>query len=218
MAREFASASDTDAVNTVDRIIDAALDEIAAHGPTRARMSVIAGRAGVSSATLYRRFAAKQDLLQAAAIREVERFTGEMRQVAARQETAESAVVECFAFAADYLRQRTIFHDLIEAEPELILPQLTTAAGPLIDSTVRMILEVNEANLFVTRERWRREIAEVRIEMVVRIFVSLLLTPGGSIDITTPQATREFAQRHLVPLIVQADSPQATRPIALAPD
>lgn len=186
----------------VERIIDAALEEIGEHGPTRARMGTIATRAGVSSATLYRRFAAKQDLLQAVALRETERFTEAMRGVAAEQDTAEDAVAECFAFAVVYLRENTVVHQLIEAEPEMILPQLTTGAGPLISGTTQLLLSVNEENLFVAREHWQRDVAVIRMEMVVRLFFSLLLTPGIEIDVSTPESAREFARRHIVPLIV----------------
>ncbi len=195
-----------------DQIIDAALAEIAVHGPTRARMGSIATRAGISSATLYRRFAAKQELLQAVSLREMERFTEAMREVASAQETAEDTVAECFAFAVEYMRERTVIHQLIEAEPELILPQVTTGAGPLIEGTMQLLLSVNEENLFVPRERWQRDVAAVRVELVVRIFISLLLTPGISIDLSTHEHAREFARLHVAPLIVQADSPQARRP------
>ncbi len=196
----------------VERIIDAALEEMAEKGPTRARMGDIARRAGVSSATLYRRFAAKQELLQSVMVRETVRFIDAIRKVAAAQETAEQTVAECFVFAVEYMRERTIMHQLIEAEPELVLPQLTTQAGPMIEAATGFMLEVNAENLFVEEEDWRRDIAEVRLELVTRIFISLLLTPGYAIDVSTPEASREFARRHLVPLVVQASSPQATRP------
>ena len=196
---------------SVDRIIDAALEEIGDRGPSRARMGNIATRAGVSSATLYRRFATKQDLVQAAALREMERFTGAMRAVATEQNTAEDTVAECFAFGVVYMRERTVIRQLIDTEPDLILPLLTTGAGPLIEGTMQLLLTVNAENLFVPRERWQRDVAAVRIEMVVRLFISLLITPGVAIDLKTRKDAREFALTHIAPLIVQADSPSARR-------
>lgn len=198
---------------SVERIIEAALEELAEHGPTRARMATIAQRAGVSSATLYRRFAAKQDLMQAVTLREVERYINALSEVAAKQDTAEELVMECFAYGLEYMKENTIIHQLIEAEPELVLPQLTTGAGPLIATTTEFMLKLNEQNIFVEEALWQRDLAKVRIEMVVRLFISLLLTPGYAIDLTNPEASREFARRHIVPLVVQAKSPQARRPI-----
>lgn len=205
-------AADSPTDEAVDRIIDAALEEVALHGPTRARMGEIAQRAGVSSATLYRRFAAKQDLLQAAMIRETSRFIDSMREVAARQQTAGETVVECFAFSMDYIHQQTIIHRLIESAPDLLLPQFTTNAGPLIKAVTGLMFEVNKENVFVEADRWQRDLAEERMELVVRIFISLLLTPGVTLDVSSPEASRDFARRHLVPLIVQAETPLATRP------
>lgn len=198
--------------DSYERIIEAALQEMAAHGPTRARMAAIAQRAGVSSATLYRRFAAKRDLMQAVALRETERFVDALREVAARQETAEQTVVETFVTALEYVRENTIVQQLIEAEPNLLLPLFTTDAGPWLEATSALMLQLNEENLFVAENDWQRDLATVRIEMVVRLFLSLLLTPGGTIDVSTPEASREFARRHIVPLVVQADSPQVRRP------
>lgn len=198
---------------STERIIDAALEEMAVHGPSRARMAAIAQRAGVSSATLYRRFAAKQDLMQAVTLREVERYINAMSEVAIKHDTAEELVVECFAFGLEYLQENTIIHQLIDAEPELVLPMLTTGAGPLIATTTDFMLKLNEQNIFVEEALWQRDLAKVRLEMVVRLFISLLMTPGYAIDIDTPEASREFARRHIVPLVVQAKSPQVRRPI-----
>ncbi len=198
---------------STERIIDAALEEMAVHGPSRARMAAIAQRAGVSSATLYRRFAAKQDLMQAVTLREVERYINAMSEVAIKQDTAEELVVECFAFGLEYLQDNIIIHQLIDAEPELVLPMLTTGAGPLIATTTDFMLKLNEQNIFVEEALWQRDLAKVRLEMVVRLFISLLMTPGYAIDIDTPEASREFARRHIVPLVVQAKSPQVRRPI-----
>ncbi len=198
---------------STERIIDAALEEMAVHGPSRARMAAIAQRAGVSSATLYRRFAAKQDLMQAVTLREGERYINAMSEVAIKQDTAEELVVECFAFGLEYLQDNIIIHQLIDAEPELVLPMLTTGAGPLIATTTDFMLKLNEQNIFVEEALWQRDLAKVRLEMVVRLFISLLMTPGYAIDIDTPEASREFARRHIVPLVVQAKSPQVRRPI-----
>ena len=198
---------------STERIIDAALEEMAVHGPSRARMAAIAQRAGVSSATLYRRFAAKQDLMQAVTLREVERYINAMSEVAIKQDTAEELVVECFAFGLEYLQDNIIIHQLIDAEPELVLPMLTTGAGPLIATTTDFMLKLNEQNIFVEEALWQRDLAKVRLEMVVRLFISLLMTPGYAIDFDTPEASREFARRHIVPLVVQAKSPQVRRPI-----
>jgi AcrR family transcriptional regulator len=206
------TVADAPTDEAVDRIIDATLEEVALHGPTRARMGEIAQRAGVSSATLYRRFAAKQDLLQAAMIRETSRFIDSMREVAAQQQTAGDTVVECFVFAMDYIHERTIILRLIESAPDLLLPQFTTRAGPLIQAVTGLMFEVNRENVFVDSDKWQRDLAEERIELVVRIFISLLLTPGVTVDVASPDASRDFARRHLVPLIVQAETPMATRP------
>ncbi|MBJ7348727.1 MAG: TetR/AcrR family transcriptional regulator [Thermoleophilaceae bacterium] len=203
----------SDRINeSIERIIDAALEELAQSGPTRARMSDIADRANVSSATLYRRFTTKQDLLQAVLIRETERFVTAMREVALRQETAEETVLECFAFGFEYLIESNFLLRLIQVEPELVVPQFTTKAAPLLEAVTSLMMQLNRENIFVEADTWKSDLAAVRMEMVVRLFISLLLTEGPSIDVSTPAAAREFARLHVVPMVVQADSPQVRRP------
>ncbi len=178
------------------------MDEVGTFGPSRARMGSIAQRAGVSSATLYRRYADKQALLQAAFVYEAERFTHAMRDVAARQPTYEDAIVECFAFALEWVRDRTILPRLLEAEPGVVAAQLTTGAGPLLDAVAHFIAEIDAGRGFIERGHWRRKGNRERLEIAERIFISLLLIPPRSFSIDSPRQLRDFARGHIVPILV----------------
>ena len=56
-----------------ETIVDAALEEFLAYGLRRTNVDVVARRAGVSRATLYRRFDGKDALVQAVLVRECRR-------------------------------------------------------------------------------------------------------------------------------------------------
>src|SRR5215469_16060671 len=56
------------------RILDAALAEYLAHGFRRTSVDDVARRAGIGRATIYRRFAARDELVQAVLVRETRRF------------------------------------------------------------------------------------------------------------------------------------------------
>jgi len=61
-----------------DLILDAAVDELRAYGLRRTSVDNVARRAGLSRATVYRRFENKNVLVQAALVRESARFFGEI--------------------------------------------------------------------------------------------------------------------------------------------
>jgi len=81
----------------------------------------------------------------------------------------------------------------------------------LVAQTSNFMLQVNAENLFVDAADWDARLARERIELVVRIFISLLLTPSGAIDLSNATACREFARRSIVPLVVQAAEPKTRR-------
>lgn len=83
-----------------ERILDAAVLEIARHGYYRATVSTIARRAGVADGTIYLYFKNKEDLLVSIFERAMERFDREARRI----------VEEGGAGAEDKLRRLVALH------------------------------------------------------------------------------------------------------------
>ena len=115
-----------DAIDTETAILDAALDEVLAHGIRRTTASDIARRAGVSRQTLYRYWPDAQTLLAAL-------VTRELAGVVPRGQTAGSLdeLVDGLVETADRIRALPLVDRVRETDPELfsryILERLGTS-------------------------------------------------------------------------------------------
>ncbi len=115
-----------DAIDTEQQCLDAALDEVLAHGIRRTTASDIARRAGVSRQTLYRYWPDAQTLLAAL-------VTRELAGVVPRGQTAGSLdeLVDGLVETADRIRALPLVDRVRETDPELfsryILERLGTS-------------------------------------------------------------------------------------------
>ncbi|SLJ09121.1 TetR family transcriptional regulator [Mycobacteroides abscessus subsp. abscessus] len=95
-------------------------------------MVEVARRCGLSLATLYRRFASKNDLIEAVALRQTRDFITGVDEVLARQVDrdagAEDQIVELFVAFLKGLRENQLVHRLLATEPELVLPSAVSMA------------------------------------------------------------------------------------------
>ncbi len=115
------------------RVLDAALDAFLDFGIRRTSMGEIARRSGLSPATLYRRFAGKDQVVWAVGLREavrlVERVDAEVDPAAPAEEQIVALSVACMR----QLRTNALLQRLLATEPEVLLPLLTVHAGPVLD-------------------------------------------------------------------------------------
>nr|BFE30007.1 TetR/AcrR family transcriptional regulator [Actinomadura rugatobispora] len=179
------------------RILDAALEEFGSYGLRRTSVDNVARRAGLARATVYRRFGSKKDLMQAVALREARRAMVVMVRAAERRPTIEDRLVEGFVTGVGLARGNPLLARLISAEPELILPYLTT------DS--RFVLTF--ARDFLA-EQFRRSAGpppvpapDAAAEIMVRLAMSIFLAPQSCIPLETEADLRAFARTYLVPLL-----------------
>ncbi len=189
----------TNAFVTEDRILDAALAEFSSSGLRRTAMEDVARRAGVGRATVYRRFPAKEALVQAVVMREGERFMAEFETVVREYATIDEQAVEGWMFAVAYMREHPLFNGLLAADPEAMLPYLTIGNRELLDACRDFFAP------FVAAAQERGEIPGFDpgpvAELMVRIVLSYVISPSGCLDLADEAATREFARRHLVPAL-----------------
>ena len=190
-------ATGTAADPTTGRILDAALGEFSTYGLRRTSMEDVARRAGVARATVYRKFAVKDALVQAVIMREGHRFMAEFDTVVRRYATIEEQVVEGWMFSIGYMREHPLFNGLLAADPEAMLPFLTIGNRELLDACREFFAP------FVAAAQDRGEIPGFDpgpvAELMVRIVLSYVISPAGCLDLTDAVATRQFARRHLVP-------------------
>lgn len=193
--RRHDSAADLD--TTATRVVAAATRQLELFGIQRTTMEDVARRAGVSRVTVYRHFPTKDHLVEAVVFREVQRFLADLGALVDSLDSDEERMVEGFVFTVRTLGRHTLLQRLLEAEPELILPQLTTGAGPLIAFARSLVVDY-------LRERFdgvpERELA-VAAEIGIRLTLSYVLTPETVVDIDDIEGLRRLARHYVAPII-----------------
>jgi len=176
-------------------VLDAALSAFLEFGIRKSSMNEIARRAGISPATLYRRFAQKSDIVLAVGIREVRRFVASVDRAIDPTDSAEDQIVDQFVAFSSGLRRNKLLIRLLESEPETVLPALTVNGAPILmlgrDYVADFIRRLQAAGTIAQFD------AEPVAEMIARVALSMALTPQTSIPLRDEAAARQFAREHI---------------------
>jgi AcrR family transcriptional regulator len=191
----------TDSVG--ESIVDAALEEFLAYGLRRTNVDAVARRAGVSRATLYRRFKDKDALVQAVLVRECRRFFGSIAAAVAGVSTVEDRLVEGFVVGVRYARADRLLNRLLASDPEALLPYLTTN-GALVVAAARDFLVRqggSDAPPPPPPPTPHPPPPAGVAELFVRLAISFTLMPESAIPLGTDAEVRAFARAYLAPLM-----------------
>ena len=191
-----AVANSSDEVGTT--ILDAALDEFQKYGLRRTTVEDVARVAGVARITIYRRFPTKDDLVRAVLVREGQRLFASV-DAAVRDQSVEDGVVEGFVAILGGVRNHPLTSRLLETEPETILPFFTTGAGPVIAAS-RMYL-AGYLKAAQKRGQLKPFDADAIAELLVRVAISMVLTPESTIPLDTDRQLRAFARKYVLPTV-----------------
>lgn len=178
---------------TGEKILDAVLKVWEHYGIRRISVELIAREAGVSHMSLYRRWPGKNDLVMAAALREVQHLLDECSRRTATIEEDEEAAVESFTYLYWAVRNHPLYIREMSTDPEGILPFMTLQADPALRIGVAYGVSLREWQL-------PPESLKEIIELGVRITQSLLLTPPAQTPLDTEDDVRGYARRVLVPI------------------
>lgn len=179
-----------------ESIVDAALAEFLTYGLRRTTVDLVARRAGVSRATLYRRFDGKDALVAAVLVRESRRFFASIATAVAEVSTVEERLVEGFAVGMRYARTDRLLNRLLASDPEALLPYLTTN-GELVVAAARDFLVRQGGSSVSVGDRTPAGVAE----LFVRLAISFTLMPRSAIPLDTDDDVRGFARAYLAPLM-----------------
>lgn len=179
-----------------ESILDAALEEFLTYGLRRTTVDVVARRARVSRATLYRRFRDKDALVQAVLVRESRRFFGSVAEAVAGVATVEERLVEGFVVGVRYARADRLLNRLLASDPEALLPYLTTN-GALVVAAARDFLVRQGGSEKPVGDRTPAGVAE----LFVRLAISFTLMPESAIPLGSDDEVRAFARAYLAPLM-----------------
>jgi AcrR family transcriptional regulator len=187
--------------DTSERILNAAVSQAEEFGVRRFTIGDVAQRVGVSRVTVYKYFPGKDRLIEAVLLREMRRFLRDVDEAVAPYETLEERLVEGFVFALAWLRKHRLLNRLLRTEPELIVPNLTVRAGPVLAAGREFIAG------FARREaeEGRLPLADDEIdgvsELLARAVLSFVLTPDSVIGLRTQAEIRAFAEHYLAPTL-----------------
>ena len=187
-----------------EQILDAAAAQFASVGIARSTMGDITRRAGLARMTLYRRFANKQELVEAALMREASWFLADLEQEVDSHDSLEDKLTEGFAFTVTRLRDHGMLNRLLETEAEATVPYFTVQGAPLITAAAHFLAGVVSRSVHDSRSH---EELLVVSEVTVRLVISFILSPSMIIDLDDPDTTRAFARNQLGPLLGPSEFP-----------
>lgn len=112
-----------------DALLDAARECVLAVGVRRTTVTDVARRASVSRMTLYRRFPDVTTLIAALMTREFSAIVTQLDREAGRLPNGRARLVASAVEGADRLARNPLFLRIVDVDPELLLPYVTTRLG-----------------------------------------------------------------------------------------
>lgn len=170
------------------RILDGAFDQLVEHGVRYFSVEDVARRVGINRITIYRRFAGKDDVLQAVIFREARRLFARVDEAVASIRSPEHQLVEGFTASVLGVRDHPIVQRVLATEPDM-LASLIISYGAATIALGRSYLTGYLAN------------AEVFAELAVRVGLSFILIPESCIPLAGEDDLRAFARSYLVPAL-----------------
>ncbi|MGH9137140.1 MAG: TetR/AcrR family transcriptional regulator [Acidimicrobiales bacterium] len=192
------NASDVQATEMRDRILDAAGERFAAQGISATTMGQVAADAGISRAWLYRNFPSRDAIVRTLLLRESERFAAGLVQGDRPDRPAEQTITAAFIHIVQYLRRHPLLQRILVTDREAVTPFLTTEAGPVLR------LAVDATRTYLTRRAaLSARDSAIAAETIVRVLISIATTPTAAVDFDDPRALRAYAARVIPPLLAR---------------
>jgi AcrR family transcriptional regulator len=181
------------------RILDAAFEQFCLIGIRRSSMEDVARRAKVGRVTIYRRFESKDKLVSALLWRETRTAIAKVDAAVKDVADVEARFVEGFVAGMRAVRGHPLIMAMLATDPETALPLLTIkASGGLGLAREFMAQEIRRARADLgTSDDDAEQVAEI----FARLTHSLVLTPETCLPLDDDARTRDFARRHIVPMV-----------------
>ncbi|SHU87412.1 TetR/AcrR family transcriptional regulator [Mycobacteroides abscessus] len=184
-----------------DPILEAAHDEFSISGIQRTNMDTVARHAGVSRATLYRRFPTKSSLLDAVALR-AGFWCGKRIARMTEGQTPQEAVVTAFVESARILRSVPFFGELLNFAMskhiggDHMLAHMFTKQQFGSTFVHGITLTLRHAGATMPDD----ELHDVA-EILLRMAISITLSPSPAMDVSSDKSIAKFVKKYLAPLV-----------------
>jgi AcrR family transcriptional regulator len=186
----------------VDSVVDATERCLARHGVRRTTMSDIAKDMGVSRPTLYKHVRSVEEAMALLAARELRRFLDDLNALLGAAASAE-AFIEMAERAVVFASGHAVIQRVLSHEPELVGEIITSGQAATYLSRVVELFEPVVVTAMKTGAI-RAGDAQLVTELIVRLCVSVLLSPTGD-------TAGELLRCALTPVLVP-EAPLARRP------
>ena len=182
------------------RILDAALELVAASGLRNLTMDEAASRAGVGRMTVYRRFGDRDGLIDALAARESRRCLAELDRAVDPSLPVAEGIARGFVASLGLIRSHPLLDRLSRHEQEAALTALNADSGAILV----MGREFVAARLRDAQARGDLDPgidAAHAAELLVRLGFSFLLMPETSLPVDDAGAAADVARKLIAPIL-----------------
>jgi AcrR family transcriptional regulator len=182
---------------TADRILDAAVAVLGRRGTTEATVDEVAREAGIGRATVFRRFASKDALFEAALTRVVGGVIGAMVERFAEVPDPVEQVVEGFAICMG------LDSDPLLSGPRRQRADLLAALCEGDPSPLSLAFHAVAANLRRAHRDGSIRLGDpdLQADALVHLGLAYLMAPGLAVDLADTDAVRAFARSTIAPVI-----------------
>lgn len=177
-------------------VLDAAADLMRRHGLGRWSVDDVADAAGVGRTSVYRWFGSRDELVHAVLARELRETLEEIAREAASASSFEERTVEAVLVCLRRL-EGSVVDQLLQVDPQAVLPLLTTGAAPLLD-LARSALAPQLVAAGVAPDL---DAAQVQAEVLARLGLSFVLTRSTALPVDDPAALRTTVHALVAPLL-----------------
>ena len=178
-----------------ERIVAAARDRFARDGVRATSLERVAEQAGCSRTTVYRHFSDKSALVREVLLLDIAAETGSFDEIWDEDAPLADRLVRAFAWAVLAARENPLLRRMTAAEPDLILPALTTEGGEILAMVTTLIAGR------LRDEQLPADDAPVLAELLYRLVVSLVLQPYGRLGFERREELEQFARKWVVPAV-----------------
>ena len=174
---------------TDQRILDGALEEVAAAGTGAATMTGVARRAGVGRVTVFRRFGSKEALMERLVLRELRRFLDEVESLIDPGQTPGERIAALFVACLRAGREHPLVSRLVRLEPAVAMRRLAAGSPSPLDVGREFVAARIRADEPALAGR-----ADAVADALVRLTASYVLFPPAHLDLTDDEQARAFAR------------------------